>query len=281
MKKEEKIKQIIADKIIGKITPEHTTEGHFYRFKGCSTLVPSVTTITGRIINKPHLIRWAIKMAIEWLEVDERWKYLSVPGVRNNYIQAAQEAHTDIRDEAGHVGTTAHNVIEKYIKVWLKTGVKPKDIREFFPMVEGRITSDYRAVASARALQAMLEKNRIIPIASEILVGNPKLSAGTLDFLCLWDQKLCLVDFKTSNSIDPAGYSLQTSAYKHFFQEMTGLKIHTVRIVHLSKDYDKFDLYKVKAPAKAYKAFKNLVYLDCWIYNGLDKVEKDIKRVTL
>ncbi len=74
---------------------------------------------------------------------------------------------------------------------------------------------------------------------------------------------------------------MQVSAYKYFFEEMTGLKIHKSIILHVSKDYDKFDVYKVKNLASAYKAFKNACNLYDYMYSQKEKVEKDIKRITI
>jgi hypothetical protein len=39
----------------------------------------------------------------------------------------------------------------------------------------------------------MSEMN-IVPLAAEILVGEESLSAGTLDFLCLKDDKVTILD---------------------------------------------------------------------------------------
>lgn len=280
MKKSEKIRQIIAEKVIDQIQPEHTSTAHFYRFPS-GKLQPSVTSKL-QLLSKPHLTRWAIKMAIEWLEVDDRWRYLASDVTRSSYIQGATEAHTDIRDEAGNVGTQAHNAIEDYIKAWLVTGKRPKEIKDFFPIVDGRFVADYRAVAAARAFSSLVDKYKIIPLASEILVGDEKVSAGTLDFLCLWDKKLTLVDFKSSNSIDQIGYSLQVSAYKYFLRKMTGLSIKQCKIIHLSKDSDRFTVYNVLRTWEAYRIFRHVCLVWDWVYNTkVDKIVKDVKKVTI
>lgn len=276
----EQIKQIIAEKVIGQITPEHTGDGHFYRFPD-GTLQPSVTSKIGYVLNKPHLLKWACKMAIEWLEKDDRWRFLSVATMRNNYIQGATEAHTEIRDDAGLVGTQAHNTAEAYIKHWLKTGKQPENIKDFFPVIDGKIIADSRAIAAARGLETLFNKQAIIPLASEILVGDPLISAGTLDFLCFWSGSLTLVDFKTSNNLDDGSYSMQVAAYRKFFQHMTGLKISKVKLIHLSKDSDKVGVYNIKRVSEAYLAFKNVARIYDWLVDDRDKLEKDIKKVDL
>ena len=120
-----------------------------------------------------------------------------------------------------------------------------------------------------------------MPLASEILVGNPRYSAGTLDFLCLWEDKLTLVDFKTSNSVMSKDFVMQVSAYKYFFQKMTGLTIKQIKIIHLSKDMDKFGLWQVARPAEAYRAFRSLCVFYRWWINPADKLVKDVKKMVL
>lgn len=275
-KRQLQAQQVIKDKVEGVWIPEHTADGHFYRTKD-GPLQPSVTTKLS-ILNKPHLLRWSIKQGIEWLEKEERWKYLSIPKMRNNYIKGAQEAYTEIRDDAGSVGTAAHDAIEKYIKHWIATGEQPRDVKQFFPYVDGRIMADPRSIASARGLEKLFKEKRVYPIASEILVGDPKVSAGTLDFLCIYDRCLELWDFKTSNRIDQTNYTLQVALYKKFFEQMTGLKIRRCRIIHVSKDYDKFDVYIVKRPAEAYRIGKKVCQIYDWMYDGREKIIKDIKK---
>jgi hypothetical protein len=140
---------------------------------------------------------------------------------------------------------------------------------------------DPRAIASMRAVEAYFHRHDITPIASELLVGDIRYSAGTLDFLAIVDGALTLIDFKTSNSVDGISYSMQVAAYKYFFERMTGLKIKRVKILHLSKDYDKFTVYIVKALPQAFRAFKQICGLYDWVSDSKEKVLKDVKRVTI
>jgi hypothetical protein len=287
------IQKIIKEKVSSRWQPEHDSSGHKYRFYDYPTilnsdgsfgeLIPSgliqksVTTKLG-IVNKPHLLRWAIKQGIEFLEVEDRWSRLKTNS-REELIAGAQMAHADTRDSAGNIGTIAHNIIEQYINEWIDSGKKPEQMKVF------AFSKNYQippaSVASARAVEAMFTKHNVIPIASELLVGHPKYSAGTLDFLCFWDGKLTLVDWKTSNSVDSINYAAQTAAYKYMFEYMAGIKISQVKVLHLSKDYDKFEVYKVKHIAVAWRFFKAIAYcFDC-MDRKLFGLEKDIKRLKI
>lgn len=191
-------------------------------------------------------------------------------------MNGAQTAHTDIRDDAGNVGTIAHNAAEAYINEWLATGIRPENIQAF-----SIANPDPRSVASMRAVESFFHKYEIIPLASEILVGDSRYSAGTLDFLCIMNGKLTLLDFKTSNAVDQISYSAQVAAYKYFFDKMTGLKIQQCKILHLSKDYDKFTVYKINKLPQAWRAFKQICAVYDWVYGPGEKIIKDVKKISI
>lgn len=224
-----RIKEKIKEKVEGVIKADWTSEGHFY-------ILPSgkrVASVTTKILlPKPHLLPWSIKQGIEWLEVGDRWEKLKNPATRDEYMTGAQLAYTEIRDDAGSVGTKVHGIAERYIKEWLDLGHKPvEDIRDY--CVEEK---DTRVWAGARSVEQLFAKHDIVPIASEILVGSDKYeSAGTLDFLCMWNGKLTLADFKTSNSAINDAYCVQVVAYAEFFRIMTGIRIQDIKIIKISQ----------------------------------------------
>jgi|6_EtaG_2_1085325.scaffolds.fasta_scaffold58604_2 DNA-binding CsgD family transcriptional regulator len=271
----QEIEKIIQEKVTNVWEPRHDDMGHRYANLKTGHIQRSVTTKLA-ILSKPHLISWAVKIGAQWLLQEDRLNRFATERFRGDMIKGMQLAHTDIRDDAGDVGTVAHNAAERYINEWIAIGERPNDIKLFAPR-----GCDSRAIASMRAVEAFFKKNDIVPLASEILVGDIRYSAGTLDLLCLMDGKLTLIDFKTSNAIDQTGYSAQVAAYKYFFEGMTGLKVKKTKILHLSKDYDKFTVYNVKYLPKAWKAFKSICYLYDWIYQTKNKVVKDIKRIKI
>jgi len=269
------MQEIIKQKITGVWVADHDGSGHRYLHNPTGKHQRSVTTKLG-VLSKPHLAKWQIKMAINWLCVDDRWKRLQNEHWKDEMMTGAMLAPFDVRDDAGAVGTVAHNAIERYINEWIATGTKPEDIKSFAPTV-----CDPRSIASMRAVEVYFKKHDIEPIASEILVGDIKYSAGTLDFLAFVDGKVTLIDFKTSNGVDQVGYSAQVAAYKYFFEHMTGVKIAKVKILHLSKDSDKFTVLDVKNLPQAWKAFKQICQVYDWVYSKGDKIINDIKRLKI
>lgn len=269
------IRQIIQDKVIGKVKACHNEDGHWYQVDGSLKLTASVTTKLG-VLNKPHLSKWQIRVALEWMQVGDRWERLNQKETSNEMLLGAMASPYDVRDEHGFVGTIAHQAAEDYIKEYLISEVQPESMTKFLPL-----NCDVRAIASTRGIEMFFKKNNIVPIASEILVADKKYAAGTLDFICLMNGKLTLIDFKTSNAIDEISYSMQVAAYKYFFEKMTGLKIQQCKILHLSKINDRFTVYRINDLKEAYKTFKNVCLIYDWINNPDKKVEKDVVRVVI
>jgi len=271
----EQIKQIIQDKIIGVWEPIHDDTGHRYRNTKTGHIQRSVTTKLA-VLSKPHLMAWGIRMAAEWLLKEDRLNRFATERFRDDMIKGMQLAHTDVRDDAGAIGTIAHNAAERYINDWLASGVQPQSIVEFAPA-----GCDTRSIASMRAVEAFFKKHKIIPLASEILVGDIRYSAGTLDFLAMMNGEITLIDFKTSNAVDQISYSAQVAAYKYFFEGMTGIKIKDCKILHLSKDSDKFEVWKLTKIPVHWKAFKHICSVYDWVYGTKDKIIKDIRRISI
>src|SRR4029077_2666647 len=180
-------------------------------------IVDSVTTQI--IINKPHLVPWSVEIGVrDFIKNIEYYDKFNEDQT-NRMIEQAKFAFRAVRDDAGNVGTRAHDVIEKYVNDWIETGKRKEDIL-FFVLGD----EDPRVFAAARSAERFFQDYPgIIPIASELLVGDEKLrTAGTLDFLVLWNGELWLLDWKSSNSAVHDDYVIQVSTYKYLFQKMTG-----------------------------------------------------------
>lgn len=265
----DEIKKIIEEKVVGKITSDHTPEGHAYILPS-GVRVASVTTKLGACISKPHLIPWSIKLAIEYL--DPLYVHnLITPGNKASHHKIASTRYTAERDAAGFWGHTAHEFIEKYITAEINGTEKPV------------IPGDNPPVCAAiRSFLKFMGENNIVPIASELLVGSEKLyCAGTLDFICLMDGKLTLIDWKTSNNIDQISYSAQCAAYKKMFEEMTGLRIRQSKIVLLSKDNDDATVWEIKDIRSALNAFKAISKIYDWINDGQEKISNKKDKIIL
>lgn len=270
-----RVRAIIKEKTEGKITPEHTIAGHFYRFPS-GKLVSSVTTKL--IVDKPHLVKWAAKMSAEWLLDGDRHLRITAEN-KEEYIRGAILSHTDKRDDAADVGTLAHETVERYLNAWMETNERPKDIKEFLPPGD----LDYRVIGAARSAEASFDKYSIVPLASEIVVGSEKFNcAGSLDDIMFntLTGSIELWDTKTSNQVSDS-YAMQVAAYKKFFEEMTGLKVARCYIRKLDKFSNKFKVYQIPNLPSAFKSFKAISSVYDWQENGKAKLIEDKKIIKI
>lgn len=178
------IKAILAEKIpVNTVVPEHTETAHYYRHVPSGRKFASVTT-KGGILDAPHLKKWAAGLAADFVleRVDEIVEADEAGNteVRDNIRKAAVNAHQNIFEDAGDIGTVGHGFVDEYLQEWMNTGVKPKDIVSFVKH------EDPRAYAIARSAELFMDEWRVQPIASELLVASVKYGfAGTLDSLMM------------------------------------------------------------------------------------------------
>lgn len=272
----EEVQAAIAEKVTGKIVPRHTIDKHVYEFVATGRRVDSVTQ--KNILDKPHLIPWAVGLAIDFLEKDNRFEQLKGP-TRESLLMTAKFVHRDTRDEAGTLGGQAHAVIETWLKEWIRTGIRPIDDIRAFLAIKG--TQDHRVWAAARSAEAAFNKYKVEPVAVEIIVGIDGEGAGTLDLMVLTDEgELELWDWKSSNQVNDF-YAMQVAAYRRYFMHMTGLKVGKVRIFKIDKAMDRFHSYLVPFPNEAAAAFRGLSKAYDWLANSKDKLVEDKKRITI
>lgn len=264
---ERDIQKIIAEKVTGVWIAAHDEKGHHYRNTKTGKIVDSVTT--QNIIEKPHLVPWSAGLAVQYFieRMDLYDRKQSIDSESNaQLIKDCKLAFRAVRDNAGDIGTIAHDVIERYLNNWIETGTRP----EMLAFLDGAM--DSKVWAACRATETLFQDPDIQPIATELLVGSDKIDgAGTLDFLLLIKGKLWVWDWKTSNQVSDH-YAIQVATYAGFFKEMTDLEIEGATIVHLSKDYAKVRLYDIPYINRAYAVFKRQNAIYKWLKNSRDKL---------
>ena len=272
------INKIINEKVRGVWVAAHDERGHHYRFRDSDIVVDSVTTKI--VIEKPHLVPWAAEIAVRYFIANLNMYDPKDETTTESIIKAAKYAWRGNRDDAGNVGTMAHQVVENYVNRWIKSGDRRPDITQF---ILDEVKNEPRVYAAARSMERFFVENKgIVPVASELLVGSVKERiAGTLDLLALWGKELWLLDLKTSNSALHDDYALQVAKYKRLFEEMTGLKISGAAIIGVSKDYDNYKIYDVLAPAGANRAMTHLSKYYDWERNGKPKLLERKNRIKL
>ena len=99
------------------------------------------------------------------------------------------------------------------------------------------------AVFSFNKIKSYLDENISSIYGLEVPLYSDKLRvAGRVDCFCLWDNKLSIVDFKTSRSNKEKdsihNYFLQSAAYAYMIYERTGKVPSNIVIVMTIDDGD-------------------------------------------
>ncbi len=281
----------------GLVVPEHDETGHYYRHTETDEKYASVTTKAG-ILEAPHLKRWAASEAVKY--IDKHWDTITTDN-KEEVFKAAVLAHQDQFEEAGDIGSEGHDIVDKYLKQWMKTGVAPKDITKLI------VGEDYRLWAISRSAEMFCKDFNVLPLASEMYVASTRYKfGGTLDSIMLvarivrkgdsrcehnwmWSatnplagrcvecdrkfiQEPMLVDWKTSNSIDKPEYAMQVSAYWWAVYEMTGIRLKGILIVRLDKKQAKYQVMQVVHRPSAFAAFRASSKIYDWLTNQEEKL---------
>jgi len=179
----------------GKIELIFQPYGHKYMIEG-GKKVTSVTQALS-IINKPALVNWASRMAVEYIsnQIDPGKKYDEVQLIA--IFEDAKSAHYKKKVDAGNTGTFVHHWVEDYIN-----GKNPA-----IPVNDGL------KKAVERFLDWQKKHNVKFLVAEQQVYSRKYNYTGTLDFICEIDGKMYIGDLKTSSGIYPE-MLIQTAAYR-------------------------------------------------------------------
>lgn len=130
--------------------------------------------------------------------------------------------YSDARNEAANIGTNGHNAIERFLK---------GDSLDYTNMIVRAFQQWYMTVLKAHTFEVISMEQSLVC----------DWFGGTYDLLCKIDNKVFLVDFKTSNHITYK-YFMQLAAYKYMLEQQ-GVKIDGCIILQLSKTSPEFNEY--------------------------------------
>ena len=201
---------------------------HSYLLNGLP--VPGCSSIAG-ILPKGFLAPWASKLAVETIDrlIKPNTKYSK--SELTEALALAKIAHTIRKDTALETGSRVHLLLEAYIK-------NGKEI----PKQE-----DSEVQECVNRFMEWVNQHKIEWLASELLVGSEMYKfAGTLDAIARLDNKLVLIDFKSSKQISIGEYGLQTAGYKIALEELGCPDIEERIIVRLPKDGSDIEIHKIE-----------------------------------
>ena len=145
----------------------------------------------------------------------------TAPEEKKNSLESWKEnepAHKYITEQAQHIGTQSHKMIEDYLQNKLSYD-------EF----------DLLPIAHFHNLKPYLENiSDVISIEQRMYSDKLKV-AGTSDLIAQYNGELSIIDYKTKRKphVDEYMYEyyLQTTCYAQMFHEVTGMKINQIVIL--------------------------------------------------
>jgi len=156
--------------------------------------------------------------------------------------------YRDELDKAASIGTNTHEAIE----IYLKTGIQsPNNIP-----LQGFINW-YNYIKSKNKVEVLK--------IEEPLIGSS--FGGTCDLLISVNDRVFIVDYKTSNKVR-INHFLQLSAYRALMFELFGLVIDGVLVLHLDKKTPAYEEYVLDFTIgdhyifieNCYRTFLSMVY---------------------
>ena len=218
-----------------------------------------VTTLIGIKDKSRPLIIWAVGLFRDYL-----YEKLG-EGINEAHIEEGSKLHSVRKQEAATIGDEAHKWINKYIR-----GEKPE------------MPDNEAVIIAINAFLDWTKEHSIKFISSERIVYSKKHDYfGILDIEAMVDDKLCLVDIKTSNDLRN-DIRMQTAAYVMADQEESNKKYAGRGAVRLAKETeDEFNSRMgKKGKTGIYRSFE-VMFLDDHKLNLIDDFEAFLSCVTL
>lgn len=245
------------------VTLQFDPDKHVYYRNIDGGLVPvsGVTSVIKILDKSNYLIPWAAKRVAEKmgklmpvyrpeLETELYTESLPLSGFLD-LCQKAKTAPRDILEDAGNVGTMAHECLET--SIWLAINENNGFVKRLVKLPE-----DERAVNCCNTAFSWMQGHNVRWLETEKKVYSLEYNySGTADGLCRADSctdplccpqpfkdRLSLADWKSSNQLDLT-YRWQTAAYRHAMQEEAGHQITDIFILRLGKEKGDFEPWHI------------------------------------
>ena len=207
--------------------------GHIYISPATGAEFLSVTTKL-HIISNPIFQNWRMNRALEF--IFDNHEEINKDNL-TDWIKKAKEYPEQQFKAAGAFGTLTHSYIHLYFTQWMLDNRQPASILQFIDGTRGQREQDFRVWSALRSLEAWINKNTYIPLASEIIVWSERYHvAGTMDNVGIDKTgKVGFPDWKTSNNFSD-NYHCQLGAYYGAFYERTKIRGEWGKIVKLDKE---------------------------------------------
>lgn len=216
--------------------------------------IPSPSSIL-KVIDKPALIPWAVKVTVEWMA--KYWR----AGVAYDEVQIkrflANAKKARFSTEAVDIGSLAHNFTERYAKLAILTGMNPA-VAEAGDKEKYALHKPHNKEAN-KAVQHFLkfiDENEVEFLETETKVySREEQFAGTADLVARINGLLTLLDYKTSKGIYDE-YWLQAAAYAKAKEEEGKYKFDQIGVLRIPKTGRDFEVGFRNDQDELYEVFK-------------------------
>ena len=222
---------------------------HTYKLDGITCA--GVSSIS-EYMPKDYLKPWAAKMVVEFLK--GKLDNIKEMGQKEfeDLLKIAKDEYIRDSNKALDIGTKVHDWIEKY------TGLRATGTKVTMPY-------SLEAMNPVEEFLKFESVHKVKWLVTEKIVCDPEhLVAGRLDAIAIVDERLALVDFKTSKQVSES-HLLQTGGYKMCLEAM-GIEVDDRIVLRLPKKVgDGFEAISVETDYKKdKKAFLNQRYAREW-----------------
>ncbi len=204
---------------------EFNAATHVYKLNG--KRMTGVTTILG-VINKPLLIAWSARVAVEHIKANlsyKRFKLLrkGFVVVKAKILDEALTMHTKKKNAGATKGTDVHELVEQYIKTCIETnGGSPYPAKadpRIMKFVEWTMTNNIKLLASEKQFYS-----------------KTLFVAGTADLMFEKEGKRFVGDIKTFKKLWDRTPMFQCAGYAYLAQEMGEPPFDGYCVLRLSED---------------------------------------------
>lgn len=237
-----------------------------HRYKNAKTgdWLKSVTAVTG-IIDKPGLMYWSVRCMkeylLEWVKKNDT-NFIARVTIKDQ-IEKASKEWVKVRDEAADFGSEVHDWVESFIKSKLDKTNPPE------------LPSDSKKEVKKGVLAFLrwYNDNKVEFLQTEKFVYSREYQyVGTCDCVAIVNGDLCILDWKTSNSLQTA-HVYQTVGYGIAYEEETGKKLKGLHVVHFDKQTGNFGVFTISK--QIYEKQKE-TFLACLI---ILRAEQEMKKL--
>ena len=213
---------------------------HYYKKDGLQ--FPSFTTIISDCENKGDaLTQWAANQAVEWIRENCEFQDVTTPEgpayrgafiVDDDQLNTARFAFKQTSKTALDVGSEVHGAIEAYLKREIARKHDGDGHFDITDPVYAKLSK--QAMNSFNAFNAWYKEHNVKPIALEHTVyGNG--CAGTLDFLGYFNDKLYVIDWKSSKA-HYKSMAYQVAAYRDACRKQEHERVEGCGVLRLDKE---------------------------------------------